>query len=129
MIHDRYLERDTLVSVIQPGSSTAVLQLSSGMKIPLDNIDEQQHITEADKTEITVDSKSTKFVSTGNRRIPQGKIDPLFNKVIVPKGGEYQLELSDGTKVCLTHNRKSLSRPSSREIRVQLNCKARLISR
>lgn len=101
MLRARYLERDTLVSVIQPGSSTAVLQLSSGMKIPLDNIDEQQHITEADKTEITVDSKSTKFVSTGNRRIPQGKVDPLFNKVIVPKGGEYQLELSDGTKVWL----------------------------
>lgn len=101
MLHDRYLERDTLVSVIQPGSSTAVLQLSSGMKIPLDNIGEQQHITEADKTEITVDSKSTKFVSTGNQRVPQGKVDPLFNKVIVPKGGEYQLELSDGTKVWL----------------------------
>lgn len=100
-VHDRYLQRDALVSVIHPGSSAAVLQLSSGMKISLDNIEDRQCITEADKTEITVDSKSTKFASARNRQIPQGETAPLFNKVIVPKGGEYQLELSDGTKVWL----------------------------
>lgn len=99
--HDRYLHRDGLVSVIEPGSSTAVLQLSSGMRIPLGNIEELHHFTESDKTEIRVDSKTTTFALPEQKPASQGNAKPLINKVIVPKGGEYRLELSDGTKVWL----------------------------
>lgn len=101
MLHDRYQERDRLVSVIPPGSSTAVLELSSGMKIPLGQLEEQQLITEADKTEITINAKSTTFAPAREQTRNSGKTTPLFNRILVPKGGEYQLELSDGTKVWL----------------------------
>lgn len=97
-LYDSYQRRDALVSVIPAGRTMAVLELSSGMKVELTD-QAEQHITEADETHITVHAESTTFSLPGQKAAPTAA--PLFNKVSVPKGGEYQLELCDGTKVWL----------------------------
>ncbi|WP_418991077.1 FecR family protein [Alistipes sp.] len=96
-IYERYQQRDALVSVIEPGHTKAVLELSSGMKVALTDRAEQR-ITEADKTQIVVNPQSATFTQTAE---PEKAAEPLINRIIVPKGGEYHLELSDGTKVWL----------------------------
>lgn len=96
-LYSRYQARDVLMSVIPAGQTAAVLQLSSGRQLELTG-EVIQHLTEEDNTAIEVDAKSTKFTTdtkTGKHN------ESLFNKIIVPKGGEYQLELCDGTKVWL----------------------------
>lgn len=96
-VYERYEQRDALVSVIEPGRTMAVLELSSGMKVALTDRAEQR-ITETDKTQIVVNPESATFTQSPE---PAKVAEPLINRVIVPKGGEYKLELSDGTKVWL----------------------------
>lgn len=96
-VYERYEQRDALVSVIEPGRTMAVLELSSGMKVALTDRAEQR-ITQTDKTQIVVNPESATFTQSPE---PAKVAEPLINRVIVPKGGEYKLELSDGTKVWL----------------------------
>lgn len=97
-LYDSYQRRDALVSVIPAGRTMAVLELSSGAKVDLTDRGEQQ-LTEADRTRIAVNSESTVFSQPEEKSEPAAR--PLFNTVSVPKGGEYRLELCDGTKVWL----------------------------
>lgn len=85
-----------IVSIIEPGKTMAILQLSSGERIDLSD-KSRATLKEADATEIRVDSTSTKFMAAGREQ----RQERLFNTIIVPKGSEYPVELSDGTKVWL----------------------------
>lgn len=95
-VYRHYEQRDALVTVIEPGHTTAILELSSGMRVALNST--EQCITEADNTEIRAGATMTRFSQKEKQR---KSTEPLFNKVIVPRGGEYQLELCDGTKIWL----------------------------
>ncbi len=97
-LYDGYQRRDALVSVIPAGRTMAVLELSSGTKVELTDRADRQ-ITEADETQISVHAESTTFSLPDRKAAPTA--EQLFNKVSVPKGGEYRLELCDGTKVWL----------------------------
>lgn len=106
-IYDTYQRRDTLVSLITPGQTKAILELSSGMKVALTDGPEQL-LTEADKTEIHIDAKSTTFQAADKepeqnvgKEVAAKPSRPLVNRLTVPRGGEYQVELSDGTRVWL----------------------------
>lgn len=107
-IYDSYQHRDTLASLIPPGRTKAILELSSGMKVSLTDGPEQL-LTEADKTEIHVDGESTTFHASGTtskgdsraKKQTSEPVRPLINRLTVPRGGEYQIELSDGTRVWL----------------------------
>lgn len=106
-IYNTYQRRDALASVIEPGRTRAILELSSGMKVALTDGPEQ-HLTEADRTEIHVDGGSTTFQASGesgvrrpHRNSAATDVRPLVNRLTVPRGGEYQVELSDGTRVWL----------------------------
>ncbi len=107
-IYDFYQHRDTLASLIPPGRTKAVLELSSGMKVALTDGPEQL-LTEADRTEIHVDAESTTFQASEaspernsrTRNKTSEPVRPLINRLTVPRGGEYQIELSDGTRVWL----------------------------
>lgn len=106
-IYDSYQQRDALASIIPPGRTKAVLELSSGMKVALTDGPEQL-LTEADRTEIHVDAESTTFRSSAaesernlRKTAESEPARPLINRLTVPRGGEYQLELSDGTRVWL----------------------------
>ncbi len=83
-------------SEILPGSSKAILTLSDGSKIKLQ-----------EKTIDTVYDVGNQIKSTGELLIYSKKEEianlskPEINKVEVPRGGEFHVELNDGTKVWL----------------------------
>lgn len=81
---------------ILPGSKKAVLILDNGETIDLKSTSGVE-LKEKDGTIIQVDSTTLNYQQT-----PDRKSDKLaYNKVNVPRGGEYQLTLSDGSKVQL----------------------------
>lgn len=81
---------------ILPGSKKAVLILDNGETIDLKSTSGVE-LTEKDGTIIQVDSTALNYQQT-----PDRTSDKLaYNKVNVPRGGEYQLTLSDGSKVQL----------------------------
>ncbi len=80
-------------NIIAPGSAKAVLILADGTSVGLtdeDKVIEQKGMKLANSTgKLTYDNQ----IKT--------KLSPLINTLSIPRGGEYQLELSDGTKVWL----------------------------
>lgn len=83
-------------NVIVPGSKKAVLTLANGQKIQLDDLKENIN-AQLQAKYISVDSnklyyKKQKEVSSANTEI---------HTMTIPRGAEYLLELSDGTKVWL----------------------------
>jgi ferric-dicitrate binding protein FerR (iron transport regulator) len=81
---------------ILPGGDKAVLQLGNGSTIALDSIQ-----TGALSSEGTVDiNLSEKGLLSYIDKNP-GISEWSYNKVIIPRGGQYKLILSDGTKVWL----------------------------
>lgn len=82
---------------IKPGETKAQLYLSNGTSVDLENT-KQEDIKEVDGSVIKKDSAGLNYqgqvTKLDIRRIPE-------NIVVTPVGGEYQLILSDGTKVWL----------------------------
>jgi transmembrane sensor len=81
---------------IPPGSHSAQLVLSNGKVIGLGAVG-TQHIHEADGTAVVNDRHVLKYVGVHANLAAETR----YNTVITPRGGEYQLVLSDGTKVWL----------------------------
>ena len=81
---------------IPPGSRTAQLVLSNGKVIGLGAVGTQK-IHEAGGTSVVKDRDVLKYVGAGTNLGD----DIRYNMVMTPRGGEYQLVLSDGTKVWL----------------------------
>jgi ferric-dicitrate binding protein FerR (iron transport regulator) len=79
---------------IQPGSSNAVLVLANGKSVNLSEY-RTQALVEADGTVI----KNTKDELSYDGNDVKGSRKELFNTLIVPRGGEYNLVLSDGSRV------------------------------
>ncbi len=81
---------------IIPGGKKATLILDNGETIDLKSTSGVE-LKEKDGTVIQVDSTTLNY-----RQAPDRSSDKLaYNKVNVPRGGEYQLTLSDGSKVHL----------------------------
>jgi ferric-dicitrate binding protein FerR (iron transport regulator) len=78
-----------------PGGSKAVLTLADGRKIELDSSQPGKLAQEGD---VSVVNHQTSVLSynTGNG---QGPV--VYNTLSTPRGGQYQLQLADGTKVWL----------------------------
>ncbi len=84
-------------STIVPGEKRAKLTLDDGAVIDLKSVEETL-VKEKDGTAIRIDSTSLSYEAKG-RKVPADKIS--YNKIEIPRGGEYSLVLSDGTKVYL----------------------------
>jgi transmembrane sensor len=84
---------------IAPGSNKAVLTLGNGHKIILNDAKNGQLADEAN-TKITK-AKDGRLVynTTNNTQASQPAVD--YNTVSTPNGGQYEVELPDGTKVWL----------------------------
>ncbi|MCS2525791.1 FecR domain-containing protein [Bacteroides ovatus] len=81
---------------IVPGGKKAVLILDNGEAIDLKSTSGVE-LKEKDGTVIQVDSTALNY-----QQAPARTSEKLaYNKVNVPRGGEYQLTLSDGSKVQL----------------------------
>ena len=97
LLHDdlNWFKR-TEVSEIVPGSTQAVLVLDNGKSISLNDVEESTLRVEAGAAV----KLSEKHLAYEQLKTP--KADKLmYNQLIVPRGGEYFLTLSDGTEVCM----------------------------
>lgn len=79
---------------IVPGKAKAILTLSDGTRQSLN--EEQSLETEIDGTKILSDGKSISYANQA-----KALAELKYNLLDIPKGGEYFLQLSDGTKVWL----------------------------
>lgn len=87
--------RDTLA----PGGNKAMLTLSNGQQISLDNVQTGQLAREANAViHKTAEGKVVyEVLTTGGHSIAETS----YNTLTTPRGGKYDLTLSDGTKVWL----------------------------
>lgn len=84
---------------IQPGTNKAVLKLADGSIIDLNEINKGKIANETGIVITKVDDGKLLYTITGNNMaIPQSL---SFNTIETPRGGQYQVELPDGTKVWL----------------------------
>lgn len=81
---------------ILPGKKKAVLYLSSGKKINISN--ENSTLKDVKGIDIKIDSlKGISYIT--NKEVKEANL--IYNRVVVPRGGEYMATLADGTKVWL----------------------------
>ena len=85
---------DIFVTAIKPGERKAYLIKHDGEEIELKN---ETKIISEQGTNIRVDSSGLNYTITDSVILPK----ELYNTLVVPRGGEYNLTLSDGTKVWL----------------------------
>ena len=83
------------VQKIVPGQYNAVLEMADGATYQLG--EQQYFLQERTGNQIKVDSTVLSYLPVNNKSgLSQ---DVVYNKLSVPKGGEYRIELEDGTKV------------------------------
>lgn len=102
---------------IEPGGNKAILTLADGSTIVLDTA-HNGHLANQNNT--TIIKLSSGLLSYKDVKTNEEKI--LLNTITTPRGGQYGLELSDGTKVWL-NSASSLIFPTSftgKERRVEL---------
>ena len=108
-------------NVIQPGGNKAVLTLADGSLIILDTI-QNGYLTSQSNTKII--KLNTGLLSY--KKSAQNKGEVLYNTIATPRGGQYQVQLADGTNVWL-NAASSLRFPTSfsgKERRVELKGEA-----
>jgi transmembrane sensor len=82
---------------IAPGSNKAILTLSSGSKIILDSARNGLLTIQSGSSIIKTDSGKLAYSSS----VSSTTASVSYNTLTTPRGGQHQLELSDGTKVWL----------------------------
>ncbi len=84
-----------VAELIHPGESCAVITLADGKQVSLES-----HVRELEESDGTIlRSESGELVYKANRE--NVVADVMYNTLTIPRGGEYRLELADGTKVWL----------------------------
>lgn len=81
------------VQPILPGSSRAVITLSNGERIELENLNRQ--LQESNGTRIEAANGSLIYSDTTQSQ------ETLYNEIAIPRGGEFHLTMADGTQVWL----------------------------
>lgn len=79
---------------LAPGTNTAVLVLADGSTIPLDSANTGA-LARQGNSSITNSAQGLAYKADGAAR------DIVYNTVVTPRGGQYQLTLADGTRVWL----------------------------
>jgi len=110
---------------IAPGSNKAYLTLANGKRIALTDADDGALAFEQN-VEITK-TNDGQLIYQAKENNTQKLTNTQYNKIEIPKGGQYQLRLPDGTKVWLnaaTTLKYPVSFSSAKERRVELNGEA-----
>lgn len=81
---------------LRPGGNRAILTLSNGSTVVLDSTG-NGFVTQQSNTQIVKTAKGQLSYTTLN----QNSKELVYNSVSIPRGGQYQLVLPDGTKVWL----------------------------
>ena len=90
-------DKQFIAQSILPGESKAILTLEDGQTIHI-NKETESLLEKIDGARVHMDSTMLNYQVT-SKTAPKNK--PVYNKVETPRGGEYALLLSDGTKVHL----------------------------
>lgn len=93
---------------IKPGSNNAILILGNGQKVALRN-HVPVSINEDDGTAVSNKDEILAYKHTGKANAGQ---EVIYNTIVVPRGGEYQLVLADGSKIWM-NSASSLRYPTS----------------
>lgn len=111
---------------ILPGGNKAVLTLSNGKKISLTDVGKGELAKQSGiRISKTRDGQLVYQVSTSD--LPVGSAEVEYNTVETPRGGQYQIDLPDGTKVWLnaaSHLKFPLSFANLTERRIELTGEA-----
>lgn len=87
-----YALRDTIKQDIAPGHSGAILHLSNGKTIALDSV----------RDGIITEQKGLQIIKKDGKLTYIGKANEVvYNDIVTTRGQQWELELSDGTKVWL----------------------------
>lgn len=106
---------------IPPGGNRAVLKLGNGASLDLDSLGEGALVQQGQAKIVKLSNGQVSYKSTGDATTAT-----VYNTIIIPKGGQYQLTLADGTKVWLNAS-SSLRYPvnfSGKERNVELTGEA-----
>ena len=96
--HGHSSDKSVLIAQpILPGAAKAILTLDNGETISL-NKETADALQQIEGTHIQVDSTTLNYQLAQTASV---QVKPVYNKVEIPRGGEYALVLSDGTKVHL----------------------------
>jgi len=95
-------------TMIKPGSNNAILILGNGQKVALKN-HVPVSINEDDGTAVSNKDEILAYKHTGKANAGQ---EVIYNTIVVPRGGEYQLVLADGSKIWM-NSASSLRYPTS----------------
>ncbi|NOU59298.1 FecR family protein [Marinifilum caeruleilacunae] len=87
-------QEEQWLTAIEPGSNKAELVLADGKVLDLDAKRRKNEIQEKDGTRIS--NTGSSLVYDASSKMSE-KLS--YNSLVVPRGGEFQLELEDGTKV------------------------------
>lgn len=87
---------EPMLNDIAPGSNKAILTLANGQKLVLDSAANGALTTQGNVTLIKLDGQ---LAYNKENKISESQL--LYNTVTTPRGGQYQLVLSDGTRVWL----------------------------
>lgn len=93
-LHDKTLQGTQQFAEILPGTSHAILVLANGKNVNLSN-DSIRNLVEDDGSLIKNTRKELSYAKQPSNSLKK----TLLNTLIVPKGGEFKLVLSDGTRV------------------------------
>lgn len=85
---------------IRPGKSQAILVLSSGEEVAMGNVSRQ--LEEKDGTSVVVsETGRISYQSAEGKGGTTKDTARVMNRLVIPRGGEFNLTLSDGTRVWL----------------------------
>ncbi len=88
-------QEELWLSAIEPGSQKAELVLADGKVLDLDENKKKDEIKETDGT--IINNTGSSLVYDVSAKTVTKEI--AYNSLVVPRGGEFQLELEDGTRV------------------------------
>jgi len=87
-------------NLILPGSNKAILTLANGNRIVLNDA-ANGHLTEESGISISKSSNGQLIYTVGNEATANRRLKVDYNTIETPRGGQYQINLSDGSKVWL----------------------------
>ena len=94
-VRDIHEEQELAKSVMQPGTSKAILMMADGKEVVLEQ-GQNLNILLNERVRVATSSQGIVYEEHG-----KGVVTEEYNKLTTPIGGEYSLVLSDGTKVFL----------------------------
>ena len=91
-------EAAPVVEPIVAGKTRAVLELADGKRVDLD---EMRHLDLQEKDGTAITLSEDQVLRYDGEASTSGQQQEYYNTLWIPKGGEYSLQLSDGTRVWL----------------------------